>query len=318
MEGEGTYLRTVAETATAGQLVGDPVTAEDDNPNDVLTYTLVVDGSDNFVIDRATGQISVAKGAEFDVTADVVNIADVARAQNDAHTVTVIATDPTGVPPAVVPADEVITAAGAAYATVEVTINVTQVDEPPIFTVMVGGSPNVAKVVAVSFEETTGNIADALATFMANDPDLGGTASAWDQGRRQQQVRLQSYGWYVLMFKAAAAAAPNFEKPADADKDNVYEVTITATDGNANMATRDVKVTVTNAEEAGTVKLSQPRPRAGLAMTASYSDPDGGLASAEWQWWRTVANELDEPDATVPTLTQAEVVALDADTTTGK
>ena len=51
--------------------------------------------------------------------------------------------------------------------------------------------------------------------------------------------------------------APDFEKPADADKDNVYEVTITATDGNANMATRDVKVTVTNAEELGEVTLSQ-------------------------------------------------------------
>ena len=67
-------------------------------------------------------------------------------------------------------------------------------------------------------------------------------------------------------------------------------MTITATDGNANMATRDVKVTVTNAEEDGTVKLSQPRPRVGVAITASYSDPDGGLASATWQWWRTDSN----------------------------
>ena len=59
--------RTVTETAEAGQLVGDPVTAEDDNADDVLTYTLVdEDASANFVIDRATGQISVAKGAEFD------------------------------------------------------------------------------------------------------------------------------------------------------------------------------------------------------------------------------------------------------------
>ena len=89
-------------------------------------------------------------------------------------------------------------------------------------------------------------------------------------------------------FKPTPAAAPDFEKPADADKNNVYEVTITATDGNANVATRDVKVTVTNAEEVGKVKLSQPRPRVGLAITASYSDPDSGLASAEWQWWRTV------------------------------
>ena len=93
----------------------------------------------------------------------------------------------------------------------------------------------------------------------------------------------------LRMACSSSRRPPNFEKPADADKDNVYEVTITATDGNANMATRDVKVTVTNAEEAGTVTLSQPRPRVGLAITASYSDPDGGLASATWQWWRTAA-----------------------------
>ena len=54
----------------------------------------------------------------------------------------------------------------------------------------------------------------------------------------------------LACFKAGAGfTAPNFEKPADADKNNVYEVTITAADGNANMSTRDVKVTVTNAEE---------------------------------------------------------------------
>ena len=35
--------RTVTETAAAGQLVGDPVTAEDGDAADVLTYTLVAD-----------------------------------------------------------------------------------------------------------------------------------------------------------------------------------------------------------------------------------------------------------------------------------
>ena len=58
--------RTVTETATAGQLVGDPVTAEDGDTADVLTYTLA-DASNKFVIDRATGQISVAKSAKFNV-----------------------------------------------------------------------------------------------------------------------------------------------------------------------------------------------------------------------------------------------------------
>ena len=71
VDDEGTYVRTVAETAAAGQLVGDPVTAEDEDANDVLTYTLALeDGSGNFVIDRATGQISVAKGAEFNHNGD--------------------------------------------------------------------------------------------------------------------------------------------------------------------------------------------------------------------------------------------------------
>ena len=69
------------------------------------------------------------------------------------------------------------------------------------------------------------------------------------RGADSGKFDIQCYDWRELTFKAAPAAAPNFEKPADADKDNVYEVTITATDGNANMATRDVKVTVTNAEE---------------------------------------------------------------------
>ena len=93
--------RTVAETATAGQLVGDPVTAEDRDSDDVLTYTLMEEAGSTgkFVIDRETGQISVAKGtgAKFNVTGDVDNIAAVNLAANS-YTVTVVATDPKGVP----------------------------------------------------------------------------------------------------------------------------------------------------------------------------------------------------------------------------
>ena len=59
------------EDAEAGRLVGDPVDAEDDDSQDKLTYTLAdTDESGNFDIDRMTGQISVAKGAEFDILAD--------------------------------------------------------------------------------------------------------------------------------------------------------------------------------------------------------------------------------------------------------
>ena len=275
--------RTVAETAEAGQLVGDPVTAEDDNAADVLTYTLD-DASSNFVIDRATGQISVAKGAKFNVTTDEA-IAGVTSANS--YTVMVIATDPKGIPTA--DAD----AADADFSdTVDVTITVTVVDEPPIFTVTgeeeAGFSDAGKSAAVVSFEEG-GDIATVLATFDANDPETSGGGSP-TLGIRGADSSKFTFTDGVLTFKDAPAAAPDFEKPADADKDNVYEVTITAADEQANMSTRDIKVTVTNAEEAGKVKLSQSQPRVGLAITASYSDSDGGLASAEWQWWRTAVD----------------------------
>ena len=141
-------------------------------------------------------------------------------------------------------------------------------NEPPIFTVtgnVMAGFTNEGKsAAAVSFEEG-GEIATMLATFVANDPEPNGTATLGIRGADSSKF---TFTGGVLTFKPAPAAAPNFEKPADADKDNVYEVTITAADGQANMSTRDIKVTVTNAEELGEVKLSQPRPRVGLAITA--------------------------------------------------
>ena len=47
-------------------------------------------------------------------------------------------------------------------------------------------------------------------------------------------------------------SSPNYEAPNDANKDNVYEVTVRASDGNL-MSTLDVEVTVTNANESGAI-----------------------------------------------------------------
>ena len=75
----------------------------------------------------------------------------------------------------------------------------------------------------------------------------------------------------ALTFKADS---PDYEKPGDANKDNVYEVTVVATDSWQHRH-EGVKVTVTNVEEDGTVTLSQLQPRVGVAVTASVTDPDG-------------------------------------------
>ncbi|MDE2869004.1 MAG: fibronectin type III domain-containing protein, partial [Chloroflexota bacterium] len=66
----GSERRSVSDRAPAGTLVGDPVTGTpyddgDDQTDDALTYTLTGEAADTgtFVIDSATGQISVAEGA---------------------------------------------------------------------------------------------------------------------------------------------------------------------------------------------------------------------------------------------------------------
>ena len=65
-----TYEREVAENSAAGTEVGAPVTATDDNDDD-LTYSLVTGGEEvPFEIDAATGQIKVAKGAALDYESD--------------------------------------------------------------------------------------------------------------------------------------------------------------------------------------------------------------------------------------------------------
>ena len=65
--------RSVAENSAAGTAVGDPVTGTpyddgDDQTNDALTYTLTGEAATSgaFVIDGATGQISVKQGASLD------------------------------------------------------------------------------------------------------------------------------------------------------------------------------------------------------------------------------------------------------------
>ncbi len=95
-----TTTRDVAENASANATVGAAVTATDDDPRDVLTYTL--SGSSRFTIDSARGRIRVASGAMLD------------HERGPSHTVSVTASDSSN-----------------ATASISVTISVTNVNEPP-------------------------------------------------------------------------------------------------------------------------------------------------------------------------------------------
>ena len=79
----------------------------------------------------------------------------------------------------------------------------------------------------------------------------------------------------------------DYENPMDADRDNTYEFMVQARDG-MTVAFRTVAVSVTNVDDAGAVALTPNRPRdrptVGKALTATLSDPDGGVTSPTWSW----------------------------------
>src|SRR5206468_1982288 len=71
----------------------------------------------------------------------------------------------------------------------------------------------------------------------------------------------------------------DFETPLDAGKNNVYDISVTASDG-ALSTTKAVAITVTNVNEAPTVtsvgSASFAENAAGTVYTATATDPDAG------------------------------------------
>ena len=232
-----------------GMVVGAPVTATDDITN-ALNYTLSGTGADNakFKIDPKTGQITTG----FDLNRDVTTEATADAAGNcttvNSCVVTVIATD----------------SAGAASGEATVTITLENVDEKPTFT----SGP---KTITVNEGLTALSGTDADVTYTATDPE-GDEISLSLMGADGALFRLGAGG--VLSFKAQ----PDHEKPGDANRDNVYEVTVRASDGNLH-EDRMVKVTVTNVNEApkiaeGLTKFKQAEDRTDAVATFTAEDPE--------------------------------------------
>ena len=248
---DGTGIeREVAENTPKGVAVGAPVAAAD-SEGDVLTYTLGnANDEESFSIDVATGQLRTSAELNREATG------------GDSYTVMVTATDPSFT-------------TGVDSDTIRVTINVTNVNEDPKVTgpasIRVSEAttnpvnpsvyePTIRPYTATDDEDEN---ADVVLTLSGPDADV---FSIDDEG--------------VVTFKAV----PDFEDPKDVGKDNVYNITVVATDSDAQTDEMDVTVTVTNVEEDGTVTLSLLQPRIGTALTATLTDIDGPVSDVKWQW----------------------------------
>ena len=241
--------RALAEKSPAETNVGDPVTATPGDA-DPLTYSMRGRDASSFTIDQ-NGQIKTGAGSDYDF--EVKSSYSVVVVVRDGF-------DSTGYPGT--DDDDTIT----------VTINLTDVNEPP----SIMGATN------LPVRENHGS---TIHTYTASDRDAGTTFSWGTEGvdSRAFHISTNSAGQGVIRFRHP----PDYELPADFDGDNVYHLTVTVTDnGDPAMGdTRDITVTVTNVEEAGTVTI-WGTPSGGEPLTTTLADGDGPVSNLTWQWAR--------------------------------
>ena len=248
--------RSVDENSPADTKVGKPVAASDTG-DEVLTYSLTGTDADSFRIDPETGQITVGPRTMLD------------------HETTPLYE---GV------MVSVIGAGGGTAVTADVDITVNDVNEAPMMT----GGVTMLKLAEYDADTDDADAEDMRAKMVASYAamDLEEDIPTWSlKGADMDKLMIGSDG--ALTFKEA----PNYEMPADAGGDNVYNVTVVATDagegkGNKMTAERMVVIMITNAEEDGEVELSAQQPKIGVEVTASVTDPDGGVKDVTWVWER--------------------------------
>ena len=276
--------RSVAENTPAGQPVGAPAAATDEDAADVLTYTL--DGTDAgfFSIDVATGQLMTKKKLDFEARGS--------GASSNDYVVTVTATDPFGTPTARDATNSV---------TIMVTIEVTDVDEAP--SVAMGATTISHAENGTVLDVDLSNPSQNAAEYTGTDPEDDNSTLKWSvAGADSGKFSITSAGERATL---AFEAEPDYEMPGDANGDNVYEVTVVVTDSGANTAMRSVTVKVTNVEEGGTVTLSSLQPRVGVPITARLTDPDGGVSGVTWQWYNGAVSENSLDDNAIEDATSA-------------
>ena len=154
---------------------------------------------------------------------------------------------------------------GRYYGYREVTVEVTPVNEPPTITT----TSTSATELRQAENRTT-----RLYTYRATDSERA--AITWSVGGTDRNhFAIDERG----QFSFGETSPPDFDARSDSDNDNVYEVTVRATDDDNNTATLDVTVTVTEVNEGpeitgGTATITRPENHPQDQVLATYSGTD--------------------------------------------
>ena len=237
-----TTTRGVEENTATGVDIGEPVRATDDD-NDTLTYSLDTTSAASFDISSTTGQLQTKAALDFEDKSSytvTVSVSDSKDANSDVDEVT----------------DDTIT----------VTIQVTNVNEAPVF-------PPIAPVL-YDVDENTIAGEDIGAPVAATDDDNDTLTYSLDDS-----IDADSFSIDASSGQLQTKAALDFEMGTIS-----YTVTVIATDPPGEDDTIDVTITVNNVEEPGTVTLSSTQPVVGTSLTATLTDPDGNPTNIKWEW----------------------------------
>ena len=203
--------------------------------------------------DRLT--YSIAASDEFEIvesTGQLRTKVELDHEGREQYSVTVTATDPSGLTD-----------------TVSVTITVEDLNETPV----VSGESS------LELEEGT-DTGITLAAYTSTDPDREGI----DLNLSGIDSEHFILGGGVLTFNEV----PNFEEPADSNRDNRYHITVEAREqGDGTSVGRlNVSISVTNVDEPGVLEVNVEEPRVGQTMRLKVEDEDGGVSVREWKWER--------------------------------
>ena len=149
-------------------------------------------------------------------------------------------------------------------------------------------------VLAVDNPDFVGNADPATVNvYSVDDEDVRASVASWRlEGEDAGEFQLIGTVGRTLVF----TTQPDYETPADANGDNVYKVTVVAIDNNGGIGKFDVCIAVMNINEGGKITLLDEdgdelvQPRAQGSITASLTDPDGGVTGRVWQWERSQVN----------------------------
>ena len=248
-------MRSVAENTEPGQAIGDPVAATDPEGN-TLTYSLGGTDADAFGIDEANGQLRTSAALDYETMSS--------------YSVTVVAEDSEG-----------------ASASIEVTIAVTNANEPPSF------DPNDNTRSVAENTEPGQAIGDPVA---ATDPDSDETLTYRLEGTDAAAFDIDSTSGQ-LRTRAAL----------DHEAQSSYSVMVMAEDSEGASASIEVAIAVTNANEPPSFD-----PTDNMRSVAENTEPGQAIGDP------VAATDPDSDETLTYRLEGTDAAAFDIDSTSGQ